>query len=102
MSKDMERFIVEREVPKMSDEELRAAGQKALEVSDEMDGVNWVRSYVSESGKVYCEMEATDESAIRAHAQKAGLPVDGIASASDGVDDSIKAISNQLSPDMFR
>jgi hypothetical protein len=61
-------------------------------VLDEMPGVTWIRSYVSDTdGKIYCEYDAPDPEAIREHARRAGLPVD-----------SIVEVSLEISPAMFR
>jgi len=57
-----------------------------------MPGVVWIRSYVSDTdGKIYCEYDAPDPEAIRGHARRAGLPVDGITE-----------VSLEISPAMFR
>jgi len=88
----MPRFIIERTVGTPSPEDFEAGGRRALEVAAEMEGVVWIRSYVSHAdGKLYCEYEAPDEEAIREHARRAGLPVDRIS-----------LITMEISPAMFR
>jgi len=62
----MPRFIIERNVGTLTDEELQAAGKRSNEVIAEMDGVVWIRSYVSQTdGKIYCEYEAPSEELVR-------------------------------------
>ena len=87
----MPRFIIERNVPGLSREELTAAGRRSVEVLSQMPDVRWIRSYVSEAeGKIYCEYDAPSPEAIREHARRAGLPVD-----------SISEVALEISPAMF-
>ena len=88
----MPRYIIERDVGEVSQEELEAAGRKSNEVLAGMDGVVWIRSYVSSAeGKIYCEYDAPDPEALREHARLAGLPAD-----------KISEIAIEVNPDMFR
>ena len=88
----MPRYIIERDVGSLTQEQLEAAGRKSNEVLDGMTGVVWVRSYVSEAeGKIYCEYDAPNPEAIREHAQRAGLPADRVSE-----------ISLEINPEMFR
>jgi hypothetical protein len=88
----MPRYIIERNVGTVTDEDLEVASRRSIEVLEEMDGIVWVRSYASHSeGKVYCEYEAPSIEAVREHARRAGLPVD-----------KISEIDLELSPSMFR
>lgn len=87
----MPRYIIERTTGALTSEQLEAAGKKSKEVVERMDGVVWVRSYVSDvEGKIYCEYDAPDEAAVRRHAELAGLPVDRISE-----------VSLEISPSMF-
>lgn len=87
----MPRYIIERSTGTLTSEQLEAAGKKSNEVLAGMDGVVWIRSYVSDAaGKIYCEYEAPNEEAIRRHAELAGLPVDGISE-----------VALEISPSMF-
>jgi hypothetical protein len=55
------------------------AVRKMFRVANEMDGIRWIRSYVSEGeGKIYCEFDAPGPESIREHARRAGLPADKI------------------------
>jgi Protein of unknown function (DUF4242) len=86
------RYIIERTVPALTREELDAAGRLSVAVLDQMPGVTWIRSYVSDTdGKIYCEYDAPDPEAIREHARRAGLPVDRIVE-----------VALEISPSMFR
>ncbi len=75
----MPRYIVERTVGSLTQEELATVGKRSNEVLEDMDGVVWIKSYVSEAaGKIYCEYDAPSPEAIMEHARRAGLPVDKI------------------------
>ena len=88
----MPRYIIERSIPGLTREELDAAGRRSNAVLDEMVGVVWIRSYVSDTeGKIYCEYDAPNPEAIREHARRAGLPADRITE-----------VALEVSPAMFR
>jgi Nickel responsive protein SCO4226-like len=88
----MARYIVERTIPKLSQAELQSIGKNAAKVADQLPGVVWIKSSISESeGKSYCEFDAPNPDVLREHAQKAGLPVDRIT-----------AIEREIDPSMFR
>lgn len=88
----MPRYIIERTVGSMTEEELSVAAKRSIEVIDGMEGVVWIKSYMSAAeGKMYCEYEAPSPDAILEHARRAGLPVD-----------KISEVSVEISPAMFR
>ncbi len=88
----MPRYIIERTVGSMTEEELSVAAKRSIEVVDSMEGVVWIKSYMSGAeGKMYCEYEAPSPDAILEHARRAGLPVD-----------KISEVSVEISPAMFR
>ena len=88
----MPRYVIERSVPALSREELFAAGRRSVAVLNEMPGVRWIRSYVSDAdGKIYCEYDAPSIEAIIEHARRAGLPVD-----------KVSEVSLEISPAMFQ
>jgi len=88
----MPRYVIERNMKPESPEQLAQVGKLSAEVCDEIDGLVWVRSYVSEAeGKVYCEYEAPNPATIHEHAQRVGLPVD-----------KISEIAMEIDPSMFR
>ena len=75
----MPRYIIERDVPRLTSEELTAAGRRSNSALAGMPDVRWIRSYVSDvEGKIYCEYDAPSIEAIREHARLAGLPADRI------------------------
>jgi hypothetical protein len=86
------RYIIERDVGQVTLEELHATGRKSNEVLAEMEGVVWIRSYVSDAeGKIYCEYDAPSPEAIMEHAERTGIPANRISE-----------ISMEINPDMFR
>lgn len=87
----MPRYIIEREVGKLTRDELRAASLRSNAVIAGMSGVVWIKSYVSDAeGKIYCEYEAPDAEAVLEHARRAGLPADRISE-----------VTLEISPAMF-
>jgi hypothetical protein len=87
----MPRYIIERNVPGLSREQLDAAARRSNAAIANMPGVIWIRSYVSDTeGKIYCEYDAPDAEAIMEHARRAGLPVDRISE-----------VALEISPEMF-
>jgi len=85
-------FLIERNVGRMTQEQIETASKRSNEVLAEMEGVTWVRSYVSDvDGKIFCEYEAPTAEHIREHARRTGIPADVI-----------REIGITLSPDMFR
>jgi hypothetical protein len=87
----MPRYIIEREVGTLSREDLTAAGFRSNAVLAELDGVVWVKSYVSDAeGKIYCEYDAPNAEAVLEHARRAGLPANRISE-----------VSLEISPAMF-
>ncbi len=88
----MPRYIIERNVGRLTREQLDAAGRKSNEVLAGMSGVVWIRSYVSDAeGKIYCEYDAPDREAVLEHARRAGIPADRISE-----------VALEISPAMFR
>ncbi len=88
----MPRYIIERNVGEVTVADLEAAGRRSIEALDSMEGIVWIKSYVSEAeGKVFCEYDAPSPEAIREHARRAGLPADRISE-----------IKMEINPDMFR
>jgi hypothetical protein len=86
------RYIIERNVPPLSPEELQAVGRRSNAVLDEMPHVRWIRSYISSAeGKIYCEYDAPSIEAILEHARRAGIPADRVSE-----------VSMEVSPAMFR
>jgi hypothetical protein len=87
----MPRYIIERNVPGLTREELEAAARRSVDVIANMSGIVWIRSYVSDTeGKIYCEYDAPNPEAILEHARRAGLPADRISE-----------VAMEISPTMF-
>jgi len=78
----MARFMVERTFPDGLHIPIDANGTQAVcsVIGNNADkGVTWVHSYVSaDKKKTFCIYDGPDEAAIRATAEKNGLPVDTI------------------------
>lgn len=75
----MPRFIVQRTLPPLTEEQLNAIGRKVVEVCDEMPGMQWIRSHLTADGKhSFCEFEAPSAESCREHARRSGLPVDDV------------------------
>ena len=83
-------MIRRREAVKTPDE-MQAAGKNSAEVAerDFPDDIAWIRSYVvaetnGDLGTI-CIYQATDEDAVRNHANKAGLPADEVLPVMDTI-----------------
>ena len=86
----METYVIMRRGAWRTPDELHAAAARSSEEGDKTpDDVRWLRSYVlaepsGELGTV-CIYQASSPEAIRAHAYRAGLPVDEIVAVADTV-----------------
>ena len=87
----MPRYIVERTVGQLTQDEWNAVGEKATAAIRELGtGVVWIRSYISHAeGKVYCEYEAPSIALVLEHARRAGLPADRVSEISMDIDPSM-------------
>jgi cell division inhibitor SulA len=62
----------------LSEAQIREVSLRSLNVLKEMGPqIQWLHSYVTED-KIYCVYLAPDESSIREHARRVGLPADRI------------------------
>jgi len=88
----MPRYIVERTVGQLTQEEWNEVGEKANAAIRELGGgVVWVRSYISQAeGKVYCEYDAPSKETVIELSRMAGMPID-----------QISEINFEISPTMF-
>ncbi len=77
----MPKFVIEREIPgvgNLTDAQLREASQRSVKALQELGpGIQWLHSYVT-GDKIYCVYLAADESIIREHAKRAGLPANRV------------------------
>ena len=87
----MPKYVIEREIPnagKLSASELQAISQKSCDVIQEMGPqVQWLHSYVT-GDKIYCVYIASNEDAVRKHAQKGGFPANRISEVRSVIDPS--------------
>jgi hypothetical protein len=85
----MPQFVIEREVRgagSLSEEALREISLRSLQTLREMGPqIHWLHSYVTED-KIYCVYLAPDESTIREHARRTGIPADRISAVRRLVD----------------
>jgi hypothetical protein len=88
----MPRYIIERTLPKMSQEEMQQLARRSIQVADEIPGVVWIKSYISESeGKTYCEYEAPNPESLLKHARLLNISAD-----------KITCVEIEVHPGMFR
>jgi Protein of unknown function (DUF4242) len=77
----MPKFVIERDIPeagRLSPQQLQAISQKSCGVIREMGAqIQWVQSYIADD-KIYCIYVASDEDALRKHAQQGGFPANRI------------------------
>jgi Protein of unknown function (DUF4242) len=85
----MKTYVILRRNGWRTAEELQAAGERSLAVGDDMSqDIRWIRSYAIEQAGglgTVCIYEATDEDAIRRHADTAGLPATEIIPVADTI-----------------
>ncbi len=87
----MPKYIVQRTVGQLTEEEVAASSRRSNKILAEMPGVRWLRSYYSaEEGKIYCEYEAPSLDLLFEHARRAQIPIDSA------------TVVRELVPDMFR
>jgi len=83
------KFVIEREVPgagNLSEAQLREISQKSVSVLKEMGpAIQWLHSYVT-GDKVYCVYLAPDETAIRQHAKRVGIPANRVSAVRRMID----------------
>lgn len=85
----MPRFVIEREIPgvgQFSEAELREVSLQSLRTLQQMGPeIQWLHSYVTED-KLYCIYLAPDETSVREHARKTGMPANRISAVRRLVD----------------
>ncbi|TSD87872.1 DUF4242 domain-containing protein [Mycobacterium sp. KBS0706] len=73
----LRKFIIERDIPDVGTlerEQLRGAAAKSNDALRQVGpDIQWVESYVADN-KTFCVYLATDEAAIRKHAEISGFP----------------------------
>ena len=77
----MPKYVIERDVPgagNLSDAQLRELSKKSVQVLHSLGPeIQWLHSYVT-GDKVYCVYLAPDETIIREHAKRVGIPANRI------------------------
>lgn len=77
----MPKYLIERDIPEagsLTVDELQAISQQSCGVLKAMDSpIQWVESYVTDH-RIYCVYIASDEAAVRSHAEQGGFPVSRI------------------------
>jgi len=78
---NMPKYVIERDVPgagDLTDAQLREMSQKSVAALHSLGHeIQWLHSYVT-GDKVYCVYLAADESVVREHAKRAGMPANRI------------------------
>lgn len=73
----LRKFIIERDIPDVGTlerDQLRGAAAKSNDALRQIGpDIQWVESYVADN-KTFCVYLATDEAAIRKHAEISGFP----------------------------
>jgi Nickel responsive protein SCO4226-like len=88
----MPRYIIERTLPKMSQDEMQQLARRSIQVADGIPGVVWIKSYISESeGKTYCEYEAPNPESLLEHARLLNISAE-----------KITRVEIEVHPGMFR
>jgi hypothetical protein len=75
--KEMKKYIIERDIPKvgtLEGEQLRQAAAKSNQVLGQLGtGIQWSESFIA-ADKMFCVYLANDEAVIRKHAELSGFP----------------------------
>src|SRR4051812_9956438 len=80
-SSEMKTYVIEREIPgagAFTADQLKSISQTSCGVLKQMDGIQWIHSYVT-GNKIYCIYKAKNEELIKEHAKKGGFPANSIA-----------------------
>ncbi len=87
--KEMSTFVIEREIKHIGSstaQELKEGSKKSNAVLNELGpDIEWDHSYVVDN-KLYCIYKARDESLIKEHARKVGVPANSISKVSAIID----------------
>jgi Protein of unknown function (DUF4242) len=85
----LQRFIIERDIPKVGTferEQLRQAAAKSNDVLRQLGpDIQWIESYVADN-KTFCVYLAKDEAIIRRHAEISGFPATKITAVKKMID----------------
>ena len=85
----MPKFVIERELPgagNLSDAEVQKISQTSVSVLRALGPeIQWLQSYVT-GDKIYCVYLAPDETTIREHAKRAGIPANRVSAVRRMID----------------
>jgi hypothetical protein len=85
----MPQYVIEREVPgagSFTEEQIRETSLKSLEILNGMGPqIQWLHSYVTDD-KIYCVYFAPDDTLIREHAKRLGMPANRVSAVRRLVD----------------
>ena len=87
----MDLYMIRRREAWSTPAELEQAAARSTEVasSDFPDSISWIRSYVIEEADgglgTVCIYQASDPDAVRAHADRVGMPADEVLPVADTV-----------------
>ena len=92
----MQQYVIERDIPgagRMTQAEVQEMSLRSLDILKEMGPeIQWLYSYVTDE-KVYCVYLAPDESPIREHARRLGVPANRISAVRHLIDPQKYAVS---------
>ena len=85
----MREYVIEREIPgagKMTEDQIKEISVRSLEVIKGIGPqIQWLHSYVTDD-RIYCVYLAADESSIREHAKRLGVPANRISAVRRMID----------------
>lgn len=84
----MPKYVIERAVPgagSLTPEQLHDLAMRSNTVIEELDGLQWVHSYVT-GDQLYCVYNSPSTELIREHARRGGFPCDAISRVSAVID----------------
>jgi Nickel responsive protein SCO4226-like len=75
----MSMFMVRRDIPGLTQEDVDAAAFRAITCAFYFPGMRWHRSYWDrDAGMLHCVYEAKNPEEVFAHAQRARIPCDEV------------------------
>ena len=85
----MREYVIERDIPgagSLTEDQIRETSLKSLAILGDLGPqIRWLHSYVTDD-KIYCVYLAPDESSIREHAKRLGLPANRVSAVRRMID----------------
>ncbi len=85
----MREYVIERDIPgagSLTEDQIRETSLKSLAILGDLGPqIRWLHSYVTDD-KIYCVYLAPDESSIREHANRLGLPANRVSAVRRMID----------------